>query len=345
MSRSKKPIYKRGWFIGIAVIFVLGGVGSLFDDDATNASSLETTESIAGITESTELIELTTESNTTVEATSKEVAGVQSNTIQEVNKVISTSNTATTKELLGKSYKIVTVDGGNLSGYREANVAVNIGFGDREYWAFTNEFSQLVYVVADVITLQDPNTEKVLSNGRYYEDEAKVPGVESDTLDEGHVIADSLGGVSNAYNITPQNSTLNRHGDQAYMEKVIRDANGCTNFFATITYPDTNTMIPSHYHFEYEINSNFIVDDFDNVNPDEANASITATEATTVTPTTETSTSSDDHSAELRKIDTNGNGKVTIAEAKAAGYKMPIYNTFWLYYYMDDKDGDGKVGD
>ncbi|MFA9466226.1 MAG: zinc ribbon domain-containing protein [Velocimicrobium sp.] len=66
-----------------------------------------------------------------------------------------------------------------------------------------------------------------------------------------NVIADSLGGVSNAYNITPQNSTLNRHGDQAYMEKVIRDAEGCSNFVAEITYPDTKTQIPSHYKFSY----------------------------------------------------------------------------------------------
>jgi DNA/RNA endonuclease G (NUC1) len=65
------------------------------------------------------------------------------------------------------------------------------------------------------------------------------------------VIADSLGGVSNAYNITPQNSALNRHGDQAYMEKWIRDAGGCTNFEAIITYPNTQTQIPSKYKFTY----------------------------------------------------------------------------------------------
>lgn len=41
-------------------------------------------------------------------------------------------------------YKLIEVDGGNLSGYREPNVTVNIGFGDREYYAFTNEFGQLV---------------------------------------------------------------------------------------------------------------------------------------------------------------------------------------------------------
>ena len=45
-------------------------------------------------------------------------------------------------------YKLIQVDGGNLSGHREPNVVVDIGFGDREYWAFTNEFGQLVKVVA-----------------------------------------------------------------------------------------------------------------------------------------------------------------------------------------------------
>lgn len=173
-----------------------------------------------------------------------------------------------------EGYRLIEVDGGDLSGYREPNVVVDIGFGDREYYAFTNEYGQLVKVVADVIIPQDDSTEPVNSKGRYYNDEAKVPGTESPDLDEGHVIADSLGRVSNAYNITPQNSTLNRHGDQAYMEKVIRDAGGCTNFVAIISYPDTNTQIPSHYSYTYTINGNVINDEFDNINPDDYNSSI-----------------------------------------------------------------------
>lgn len=170
-------------------------------------------------------------------------------------------------------YKLIEVYGGDLSGHREPNVVVDIGFGDREYYAFTNEYGQLVKVIAKEIILQDESTEPVNSNGRYYKDEAKVPGVESKNLDEGHIIADSLGGVSNAYNITPQNSTLNRHGDQAYMEKVIRDAGGCTDFVAIITYPNTSTQIPSHYSYTYTINANVINDEFDNINPDDYNES------------------------------------------------------------------------
>src|SRR6056297_635053 len=187
-------------------------------------------------------------------------------------------------KILFEGYTFIEVDGGDLSGHRESNVVVEIGYGDREYFAFTNEYGQLVKVVADEIILQDEENEDVLSSGRYFYDEAKVPGTESSNLDEGHVIADSLGGVANAYNITPQNSTLNRHGDQAYMEKVIRDAGGCTDFVAVITYPDTKTQIPSHYSYTYTLRGNVINDEFHNVNPDEVNAAINENSNSEVPP-------------------------------------------------------------
>lgn len=244
-----------------------------------------------------------------------------------------------TFEYNGKYYKIIKVEGGDLSGERESNVAVDIGYGDREYWALTNDYGQLVYVIADKIILQDEEKEPVNAEGRYYNDEAKVPGTESPDFDEGHVIADSLGGVSNAYNITPQNAVLNRHGDQAYMEKVIRDAQGCTNFIATITYPDTDTQIPSKYRYEYFLKGEKIVDEFDNKDPDKINDKFTSA------PIKENEVDTFDEKAELARIDTDNNGKVTIAEAKAAGYSMPIYSDHWLYFYMHDRDGDGKVGE
>jgi len=236
-------------------------------------------------------------------------------------------------------YKEIKVDGGNLSGHREAKVVVDIGFGDRKYWAFTNEYGQLVRVIADKITIQDDRNEPVTSSGRYYADEAKVPGVERADLDEGHIIADSLGGVSNAYNITPQESTLNRHGDQAYMEKAIRDAGGATNFEAIITYPNTSTQIPSHYHYTYTLKGQKIVDEFDNVNPDKVNKSLGLTESKP-TPSTNSSAAGD-----LSSVDKDGNGQVTIQEAKDAGFSMPITSDHWLYQYMRDNDHDGMVGE
>lgn len=251
------------------------------------------------------------------------------------------SNKSAESSLTDAKYKKIEVDGGDMSGTRKPMVVVDIGYGNREYWAYTNEFGQLVRVSAKKVVLQNAATEPILKNGRYYPDEANVPGAERADLDKGHVIADCLGGVSNSYNITPQNSTLNRHGDQAYMEKNIREAGGCTDFEAIITYSNTKTQIPSHYHYTYTIKGNVITDDFDNGNPDEVNKSLN--QKSVVTPKVAPSTVDKDKN--LDAVDKNHNGKVTIAEAKAAGYKMPITKDHWLYKYMDDRDGDGEVGE
>lgn len=86
---------------------------------------------------------------------------------------------------LFSGYKLIEVDGGDLSGHREPNVVVDIAFGDdRKYFSFTNEFGQVIRVIADETILQDDRTEPVTSSGRYYSDEAKVPGVESADLDD-----------------------------------------------------------------------------------------------------------------------------------------------------------------
>lgn len=246
-------------------------------------------------------------------------------------------------------YALIEVYGGELSGDRAANVVVDIGFGDREYWAYTNEYGQLVRVVAAEIILQDDATESVNSEGRYYDDEAKIPGTENVNLDEGHVIADSLGGVANAYNITPQDSVLNRYGDQAYMERNIVQAGGATNFEAIITYPDTTTQVPNHYRYTYTINGYQVVDAFQNVNPDEYNAAQGLTgegsSPSDGSGTTAFAAPSDTAGGDVSAIDINSNGQVTIQEAIDAGYAMPITRNHWLYQYMRDNDGDGLVGE
>ncbi|MEG2936659.1 MAG: hypothetical protein RR844_09250, partial [Clostridium sp.] len=67
----------------------------------------------------------------------------------------------TSTEDIFAGYRLIEVDGGDLSGHREPNVVVDIGFGDREYYAFTNEYGQLVKVIAKEIILHDDSTDPV----------------------------------------------------------------------------------------------------------------------------------------------------------------------------------------
>lgn len=328
-----KQMQKRLWTLMIVFIMSLSIMACSSGEQGVDESSNKETQNLTDTKTEVEINEPTAEPETEVIDNSKEIT---TNETEENQDDLEPSQTQDAETFEG--YKIIEVDGGNLSGHREPNVAVDIGFGEREYWAFTNIYGQLIRVIAKEITLQDEQNEPTNSNGRYYDDEAKVPGVESDQLDEGHIIADSLGGVSNAYNITPQDSTLNRHGDQAYMEKVIRDAGGCYDFEAIITYPDTKTQIPSKYKYIYTLMGNVIVDEFKNTNPDKDNK-------TTNNTKDEKTANNSKEEHDISNIDTNRNGQVSIKEAKSAGFKMPITDGHWLYQYMTDRDGDGMVGE
>ena len=45
----------------------------------------------------------------------------------------------------------------------------------------------------------------------------------------------------------------------------------------------------------------------------------------------------------LEKCDTNGNGTITCAEARACGLTTPIMKDHPSYDCMNDRDGDGQV--
>src|SRR5690606_15958689 len=103
--------------------------------------------------------------------------------------------------------------------------------------------------------------------------------------------------------------------------------------------------------YTYTVMGNKVVDNFDNVNPDEVNASLGLTEnkpAESSSPVTENApveSAPANIGGDVSSVDTNGNGQVTIKEAKDAGFSMPITSDHWLYQYMDDRDGDGMVGE
>lgn len=160
------------------------------------------------------------------------------------------------EEVFAKNRELV-VKHDDVNGRRKPNVKVDIGYGNRNYYGFTNRSCQLQLVIADEIILQN-ESEDVLINGRYSKDEAKIPGTESPYLDQGHVIADKLGGVSNGYNITPQVSYLNRKGEYHQFEEFIYNhllsGSKVTDFKCYIAYKNSQTQVPKSYEVTYKIN-------------------------------------------------------------------------------------------
>ncbi len=156
----------------------------------------------------------------------------------------------------------------NMGTTREANVVVDIGvdsdYANRDYYAYTNKYGQLVAVDAAQIIRQNETFEDVVlgSNGkaselRYCKTEAQVTDSEDSKYDRGHVIADSMGGAANAYNITPQIEEINLYGAQYLMETMFRQAfvegKTVTNFSMKISYKNSKTNIPSKYSVSFEI--------------------------------------------------------------------------------------------
>lgn len=192
----------------------------------------------------------------------------------------------------------------DTTGTRKANVMVDIGYGNRAYFARTNEYSQVVEVFAKNIELQDDDNEKVDVAGRYCSEEAMVPGIEVGDMDEGHIIGDALGGVSNAYNITPEESQLNRYGKQADLEETIRSnetrGQQVTDFHGLITYPDNLTQVPSAYAFTYQVNGVEQSISFDNSVPE-----------TSSTPNTQSELMQDNSASESTTIPESSGSEAT----------------------------------
>lgn len=165
-------------------------------------------------------------------------------------------------------YKTKTIKACDMSTTRQKNVVVDIGFdssyANRDYYGYTNRYGQLTLVEAAQIIPQSESEENVVwgysGDGkelRYCKSEARVIGSEPSKYDRGHVIADSMGGVANAYNVTPEIEYINVKGAQYKMETMFRvafaNAQTVTDFQMKIYYKDKKTNVPYKYAVKFKI--------------------------------------------------------------------------------------------
>lgn len=176
--------------------------------------------------------------------------------IYDVSGTGSSSNEVTADIESLQNNQLIEVDSCDLTATREPNVKVDVGFGDREYYGYTNEYGQLVYVQADSLKLQDSSLEEVTSDGRYCDEQAPVDGAKG-SYNRGHAIGDALGGVSNAYNIFPQLQITNS-GDynniEQELQQTLYDGGTVTDFSLTLSYKNSNTNVPDSYKLSFTEN-------------------------------------------------------------------------------------------
>lgn len=167
------------------------------------------------------------------------------------------NNLGIDEQLFSNSYLQVSTCSYNVG--RNPNVKVNIGSNGREYYAYTNEYSQLAFISADQITVQDESTETVNESGQYCDSPAAVSGDSGTTPKT--VIADSLGGASNSYNVIPAG---NVYSGLESIENEILAAGGATEFRAYFTYPSTDSNTPDTVSISYKLGSQLMEYNFNN---------------------------------------------------------------------------------
>lgn len=142
---------------------------------------------------------------------------------------------------------------------RKPNVKVNIGYGSRQYFAYTNEYGQLAYISADEIIVQDESTESVNDSGQYCDGPAQISGDSGTTAKT--VISDSLGAASNSYNVIPAG---NVYSGLESIENEILANGGATEFKAYFTYDTTDSTTPHMISISYKIGSQLVEYNFNN---------------------------------------------------------------------------------
>ncbi|SDX73579.1 hypothetical protein [Salimicrobium album] len=126
----------------LTMLFTLGCA----EDEATSAPEKpEETEKVAADETTTEEEPETQEENKEMEdpAPSQETTEKEMTIESEKLEPKTQPSSNETDEDLFSGYERIDVDGGDQSGHRASSVVVDIGYGDREYWAFTNVIFRL----------------------------------------------------------------------------------------------------------------------------------------------------------------------------------------------------------
>lgn len=190
------------------------------------------------------------------------------------------------------------------------------------------------HLIGHQLTGEDANARNLMTGTRWFNVEGMLPFE--------NFVANYVEETENhvRYRVTPAFEGDNLLASGVYMEGFSIEDNGATIQF-NIYVPNIQPDVEINYADGSSVGPEGPTQDESLPN---LNQSSTVSETA---PTAESApaTTAPASSGDVSSVDANGNGQVTIKEAKAAGFSMPIYSDHWLYPYMDDRDGDGMVGE
>lgn len=190
------------------------------------------------------------------------------------------------------------------------------------------------HLIGHQLTGEDANARNLMTGTRWFNTEGMLPFE--------NFVANYIEETENhvRYRVTPAFEGDNLLASGVYMEGFSIEDNGATIQF-NIYVPNIQPDVEINYADGSSVGPEGPTQDESLPNLNQSSTVSETAPAAESAPATIAPASSGDVSS----VDANGNGQVTIKEAKAAGFTMPIYSDHWLYPYMDDRDGDGMVGE
>lgn len=190
------------------------------------------------------------------------------------------------------------------------------------------------HLIGHQLTGEDANARNLMTGTRWFNVEGMLPFE--------NFVANYIEQTENhvRYRITPAFEGDNLLASGVYMEGFSIEDNGATIQF-NIYVPNIQPDVEINYADGSSVGPEGPTQDESLLNLNQSSTVSETAPAAESAPATTAPASGGDVSS----VDANSNGQVTIKEAKAAGFSMPIYSDHWLYPYMDDRDGDGMVGE
>lgn len=193
------------------------------------------------------------------------------------------------------------------------------------------------HLIGHQLTGEDANARNLMTGTRWFNTEGMLPFE--------NFVANYIESTENhvRYRVTPVFEGNNLLASGVYMEGFSIEDNGATIQF-NIYVPNIQPDVEINYADGSSVGPEGPRQDESLSNLNEASTATETAPATEPAPPVEAAPAAP-AGGDVSSVDANGNGQVTIKEAKAAGFSMPIYADHWLYPYMKDADGDGMVGE